>query len=153
MKRFLIPLAIIALIAAPQLAFGSDVDDLKAAYENAIQAWNTLDAEALAATLYPGMVSFDYNEAFPSVTNTEADAIKKNNMMFSGMEFFQLVTYNVQYKVVGNTGIAWGNFTFNVKPKGESAHLGYGRHTSTWIKKDGKWHIIMNHSSAIPTGY
>ena len=58
MKRLHVSITILTLLVLPQFALGSDLDDLKAAYANVIQAWNNLDADAIASMEYPGRVSF-----------------------------------------------------------------------------------------------
>lgn len=153
MKRLFITLTIFAFVVVPQFAFGSDVDDLKAANEKVIQAYNSLDAETIAAMQYPGNVSYGYLDAFPNVANTVADSLEKLKMLFSQVEFLQVIPHNNQYKVVGNTGIIWGHYSVNYKAKGEPLQTQHARITATWVKKDGKWYGIMVHHSAIPTGF
>lgn len=58
MKRLLIPLTIFALLVVPQFAAGSDLDDFKAFHEKVINAWNSLDAEALTQVILPGSIMF-----------------------------------------------------------------------------------------------
>ena len=45
MKRLVLSITLLTLLVVPQVSLGGDVDDLKAAYEKAVQAWNNLDAE------------------------------------------------------------------------------------------------------------
>ena len=73
-------------------------------------------------------------------------------MLFDSLEFITLNPYNLQYKVVGNTGVVWGYFATNYKAKGQPASTGYVRVTATYVKSDGKWLCLSNHMSAIPLG-
>ena len=152
MKRLLISMTILALLIVPQFALGDDMGDLKATYEKAIQAWNNLDAETIASMVYPGAVSFDYDAAFPGPT-TEITQEQRANMLktwFNNVEYISISPYNLQYKVVGNTGIIWGHGSMSIKMKGEPAHTLHQRITTTWIKSNGKWFMLIAHNSAIP---
>lgn len=153
MRRLFIVLTIIALILIPQFAFASDRDDLRAAYEQIIQAWNNLDADTIASMDYPGRVNYLCVSAFPDVApmkNTQEQDAKSLKTFFNNVESLSVIPYNIQYRVVGNTGIVWGHITINEKQKGERTKTWYARTTSTWIKSDGKWHVIMTHNSTLP---
>jgi hypothetical protein len=155
MKRLLISMTILALLVVPQFASGGDVDDLKATVAKIIQAQDALDAEAVASIVYPGGVNYARDAAFPYVApmeNTQAVVTELLKMEFDSLEFISVNTYNMQYRVVGNTGIVWGHSSASYKIKGEPIKTTHQRGTSTWVKSDGKWHMIMNHVSAIPPG-
>lgn len=156
MRRILISLTVFALLFVPQFVSAGDVDDLKAAWAKAVQDWNSLNAESLIAMRYPGFVNFGYDAAFPEVEPmniTKAQKIEGMKMYLSTVESISINPYNLQYRVVGNTGITWGHYTLNIKLKGQPSWITqHARMTSTWVKSDGKWSIIMVHSSAIPSG-
>lgn len=155
MKRLLISMTILALLIVPQFALGSDVDDLKAADLKLIEAVTSLNAEALASLMYPGAVIYDTNEAFPLVMpmeNTQVFVTQIVKDFFNSLEYLDMYHYNPQYRVVGNIGLVWGHDTVSVKEKGEPALREHSRFTDIWIKSDGKWYMIMSHSSAIPSG-
>lgn len=153
MKRLLISITILLLFAIPQFALGSDVEDLKATNEKMFKAYNTLDVETIASMVYPGGVLYDYGAAFPDTApmeDTQAQLAKSLKTILSDLEYISITPYNVQYRVVGNTGIVWGHYTINVKPKGQSMITNHARMTSTWINSNGEWRNIMTHLSAIP---
>jgi ketosteroid isomerase-like protein len=155
MKRLLISVAVLALLVAPRLTFGADVDDLKAAVERAIKAFNSLDPAPLASTVHPGFVMFDRDSAFADVSpmqNVEASTRTGLQSWFATLESLNITPVNYQYKVVGNTGIVWGYETMTYKPKGGPMQTIQSRVTSVYLKSGGKWLIIMSHSSAIPSG-
>ena len=155
MKRLLIPLAVLVLLPAPQLTFGADVDDLKAAYGQLSKAFTSLDAAAVASMIFPGAVNFDADAAFPAVApteNAEAQLTNTYKMLLGSLQYFYMAPYNMQFKVVGNTGIVWGHASMYTKPKDGPAQTRHVRMTSTWIKSDGKWMVLMAHGSTIPSG-
>ena len=158
MKRLLIAMMIVTLLILPQFALGSDLDDLKAANEKVIKGWNNFDAETIASMIYPGSVMFEANSPFPNVgaigpmKDVQAQVTEGLKMVFGNLEFISITPYNLQYRVVGNTGIIWGYYTTNSKPKGQPSTTNYIRMTATWIKSDGKWFCLTTHFSAIPLG-
>jgi len=155
MKRLLISMTILALLVVPQFALGADLDDLKATFEKMFQAYVSQDAETIGTLVYPGAVVYTDDAAFPFVVSTENAQTETTNLMqtvFSNYDYYVMTPYNMQYKVVGNTGIVWGYVTINAKPKGEPGQTKYLRHTSTWIKSDGNWRWITFHNSTIPSG-
>ena len=151
MKRVLISLTVLVLLIVPQFAAGSDLDDFKAFNEKIIKAWNSLDAETIAQTSYPGAIILEAGSPFPSVLPANFDASGLKNW-FATLDFLNIAFYNVQYKVVGNTGVSWGFYTITFKPKGGPAESHYTRFTLTAVKSDGKWQMLTAHHSAIPTG-
>jgi len=155
MRRILISLTVIGFLFIPQFAAADDLDDLKAAYEKIINAWNTQDAETIAAMIYPGAVNLDADAPFPSLApmkDTQAQIVQSMKMLFGSLEFISLTPYNLQYKVVGDTGIIWGFFATNFKAKGQPPSTNYVRVTATYVKSDRKWFCLTNHMSAIPLG-
>ena len=154
MRRILISLTVIALLLVPQFTSAGDVDDLKAEFKKAIQAWNSLDAEPLVKMRHSGFVNFDYDAAFPevrSMKSNQAQEIEVMKSLMASLDFISINIYNPQFRVAGKTGIIWGHYTINIKPKGEPVITRHARMTSTWVKSDGKWKILMAHGSAIPS--
>jgi ketosteroid isomerase-like protein len=148
-------LVLLVVLVVPQFSFGADVDDLKAAVEQAIRAFNSLNPAPLALAVHPGFVMFDRDSAFADVSpmqNIEASIRSGLQSWFATLESLNITPVNYQYRVVGNTGIVWGYETVTYKPKGGPVQTKQSRVTSTYIKSGGKWLILLNHSSAIPSG-
>ena len=155
MRRLLICISILSFIVAPKVILAADEDDLKAANLKLFHAWDSLDAETLASLISQGAVGYNPDAAFPIVgpmKSTQAERTEYLTTYLQNMERVFMNPYNIQGRVFGNTGILWGHVTVSVKQKGEPGQTWYLRYTSTWIKSDGQWHIIMNHYSAIPSG-
>jgi len=153
MKRLIISVAALVLLVAPQLALGSDVDDLKAANEQLTKAFIARDAAAIASMIHPGAVNFE--SAFPLIAPEQDTVAQLTNFykaILGSLEYLIVLPYNTQYKVVGNTGIVWGHNTVYEKAKGEKAQTIYERTTVTWVKSGGKWLVLMAHSSPLPSG-
>ena len=155
MRRILISLSVMALLFVPQFAAADDLADLKAANQKLIEAWGTLDAEGISRSVSPGIVAYYPDAAFPAVAPMEvsfAQNVEGMKSMFGNLDYYTMTYYNPQFRVFGNTGLAWGHVTISSKPKGQPANTQFLRFTLTWIKSDGKWLLAMTHYSAIPTG-
>jgi hypothetical protein len=153
MRKLMMFAAVLVLFVAPQLSFGDDVDDLKAASEKINKAYMALDAATIVSMIYPGAASFDRDSAFPSVAPTDSKVTLASLQGYlAAVESLILVPVNNQYKVVGNTGIIWGYATSILKLKGGQPQMKQSRTSSTWIKVDGKWMVLSGHTSAIPSG-
>ena len=154
LKRLFTPMIILAFLIFPQFSLPSDLDDLKTASEKLTQAFNSHDTETAAYMIYPGQVTVDSNSASPEVVpmqNTQASSTEHFKSFFNQMEIFSIKQYNMQYRVIGNTGIVWGHQTMTLKPKGEPSIIVHQITTETWIKSEGKWYQIMYHDSAVPS--
>ena len=96
MKRLLISMTILTFLFVPQFALGSDVDDLKAAFEKMVNAYISLDAETLASLLHPGCVYYNTVAAFPDVTPmniSQKDLIRIINDSFDKVEHFSMTPF------------------------------------------------------------
>jgi ketosteroid isomerase-like protein len=99
----------------------ADTDDLQATFEQAIAAINRRDLEAWAAFWDGGVMRFGPFSPFPA---DGADALHQEFQSFFAMhERLTLTPIHPQYRVFGNTGMAWGHFTLMLKPKDGPARV------------------------------
>ena len=138
--------------ADQQLTFGADVDDLKAAWEQLIQAWNSRDIEKLRTCFHESWVVFGWSNPFPEVRMNNDAHWQGVKDMFANMEVFSLTLIDPQYRVVGDTGIVWGYHRAVTKLKDGPQETTYRRVITTWVKSGDKWLLAANHRSAIPSG-
>ena len=150
MRRLFVSIVLLSLLSVPQFAAGSDMDDFKAEVEKFVQAFNSFDVETIAKTAHPGMVVYTIDSPFPEVhqtSNTFRDGIQG---WFDTLESLNIVLVNPQYRVVGNTGIAWGYETSTAKPKDGPPTTNHYRVTMTFVKSGGKWLLLTIHMSDLP---
>ena len=128
----------------------ADIDDLKATFEQAIAAINRRDLEAWAALWDGEAMRFGPFSPFP------ADGATTLHQDFHGFfamhESLTLTPINPQYRVFGNTGVAWGHFTLMLKPKDRPARVEFLCYTDTLTKANGKWLFVAIHVSRMPSG-
>jgi hypothetical protein len=84
--------------------------------------------------------------------NAEASARTGLQSFFDTLESLTRTPINLQYRVVGNTGIVWGYETLTYKPKDGPMKTIQSRVTATYTKSGGKWLLLTRHESAIPSG-
>ncbi len=104
MRQAVIAFVVLAVLFAAPVATAADVNDLKAATEGLIKAYNSLDAAALAAGVHDGAVSFGRDDAFPAEAPTEAVLRKLYQQAFDTLESMNVTLIDFQYRVVGKTG-------------------------------------------------
>jgi hypothetical protein len=62
--------------------------------------------------------------------------------------------YKVEFRVIGNTGLVWGvREVTTINKKSGSGKRRFQKFCGTWVKSDGKWKIVMGHSSDIPSTF
>lgn len=152
MKRLLFSFVVLSMLIMPQYTIGADVDDLKAHYEKWVQAFNSLDAATIAKSVEPGLVVYNTNSPFAEVLLTQDSFKQSMQNWFSGLESLNIVPVNLQYKVVGNTGIMWGYLSSTSKPKDGPSEAAHCRITTTFVKSSGQWRVLVIHMSKLPSG-
>ncbi len=149
-RRVLLTVALSAVLFAPSAARGDDVADLKATYEQVVVAINKGDLDALTAQWHDQIVAFGPTSPFPVAGKAAYRQIWQTN--FAENKRFTLTPINLQYQVIGNTGVIWGHLAVALKPKGGPARTQFLRFTGTYVKSDGKWLSAATHVSLIPPG-
>ena len=149
MKRLLISTTILTSLFLPQIAFGSDLEELKTAVEKWYQAYNSMDADTIIQMTHPDIIVCEALAPFPfphSSLEEDKDSLKS---WFSSLDSLNFRVFNPQYKVVGDTGIMWCYLGRRTVRKGIISDL-YVRQTMTFVKSDGKWRVLMYHFSKFP---
>lgn len=149
-KRVLLILAIVAVLFTPSTARSADVDDLKAAFDQLTKALNARDLDAVMAGLHDQVVTFGASSPFPA--DGKAAARQTLQAVFANNESITVTPVNPQFRVTGNTGVAWGHVSLVTKPKDGPVATTYARYTFTYTKTDGKWLRVAQHISRIPSG-
>ena len=149
-RRVLLTVALSAVLFAPSAARGDEIADLKATYEQVVAAINKGDLAALTAQWHDQIVAFGPTSPFPVAGKAADRQIWQAN--FANNEQFTIAPINLQYQVIGNTGVIWGHLAVALKPKGGPARTQFLRYTGTFVKSDGKWLLAASHVSLIPSG-
>ena len=128
----------------------SAADGTKISFEQAIVAINRRDLEAWATLWDDGAMRFGPFSPFPA---EGAAALHQDfHKFFATHESLTLTPINPQYRVFGNTGVAWGHFALMLKPKDGPARGELLCYTDTLTKANGKWLFVAIHVSRMPSG-
>jgi ketosteroid isomerase-like protein len=149
-RRAVFLCVLLVSLFTPSAGQSADVDDLKATHEQVMAAANKRDLDTWSSIEHDQIVFFGPFSPFP----TEGKAARRRSLqvIFDNIESYIGTPLNLQYRVIGDTGIVWGHVSIAVKPKDGPMQVFYGRETVTYVKVDGKWRVVAVHLSAIPSG-
>jgi ketosteroid isomerase-like protein len=125
-----------------------DLDDLKATFEQANKAQNALDLNTWSAQWHDQLVDFP---PFPPFMVEGKTAVRQLfETLWANTENLTVTPLKTQFRVIGATGLVWGQFQTAFKPKGGPLQTTAGRFTITYVKSDGKWLMVSRHVSLLP---
>ncbi|MCP5120740.1 MAG: nuclear transport factor 2 family protein [bacterium] len=154
MRVILLVAVVCGLALAPRAVQAADIDDLKAAFQRYSDALNSRDANSVAEVSHPRMVVFSPSAAFARDFSDGGRAARRELMenTSTNWESFAQTPVNLEFRVIDNTGVVWGNQTTVMKPKDGPRQIRHNRWTYTFVKSGGKWLLLSAHGSAIPAG-
>ena len=135
------------LVSTPALA--GDVDDLKAAFEKGVKAYNSKDEAFFPMVHDQGVV---FSPSVPFAANGKAAYEQYTKGVWAAMDNSTFTAVNAQFRVIGSTGLAWGHYAIALKPKDGGSRSIFGRYTVVYAKSSGKWLAVAAHYSALPSG-
>jgi len=128
----------------------SDLQDLQTAFEQAVAAFNARDLETWAQFNHEQVVFF--SPASPFASDGKGAVLQAMEMLLANCEMIAWRMINPQFRVVGDTGITWGHYSFTTKPKDGPLKTEFARFLLTWAKVAGKWQVVAEHNSRLPSG-
>ena len=146
----LIPMAMIAALAAAApvaAADGDDVAAVQASFEGAVAALNTGNMDGFLDTVHDEALSFYSCGPTSGKQGREACALDWQ-LFFNTTTDARFETKNEQYRVIGDTGIAYGEYSLSVNYNGQGRQTVHeGRYTMTYTRVAGEWRIAMQHNT------
>lgn len=121
-----------------------DIDDLKASFEQVVEAFNARDPDAYLAVVHDEAVLFWIS---PFSTDGKAAIRETLQTFFANREGVTATQFNAQFRVIGTTGLAWGYYGLAAKLKDGPIETSFGRYTFTFTKLDGRWLVVSLHTS------
>ena len=153
-RKILIAVLIVgALVMMPAVAFAGDLEDLKAASDGVVEAWNTLDAEKYVSLVNASGVGG--SELSPFVTAGDGDKEAFRQMVtsyFDGFESMSVTPINYEYRIVGGVGVVYGNNSVTFQLKGGEVKARWNRIVVTYSKIDGKWQMVTSSAAPVVIG-
>jgi uncharacterized protein (TIGR02246 family) len=149
----------LALLALACLTFGTppclagDLEDVKALIEGATAALNAKDAAGLIAMAHDNTIG--YEALLPIAGDLKVigreQGTKNFAASFAATDQINITLVNPQYRVTGNTAVAWGHRVVMAKPKDAAGRMMFQRFTVTAVKTGGKWQVLSYHYSVVPS--
>ncbi len=143
---------ILGIMVSPLSA--GEVEDLKAAFDQAIEYLSQKDLDAFLSIWHPEAVLFSRNRIHP------IDRAKLEDRVWADLfeDFFARIIsvgytqQAVEWRVIGDTGLVWGLTRFAVDPRYQAGFEQDTRLTAVFTKVAGKWLIMHWNDSPLPEG-
>ena len=146
----LLPIAMIltlALAAGPAAAADDEVSDVRATFEEAVAALNAGNMDGFLDTVHDEALSFYSCGPTSGKQGREACALDWQ-LFFNTTTDARFETKNEQYRVIGDTGIAYGEYSLSVNYNGQGRQTVHeGRYTMTYTRVGDEWRIAMQHNT------
>ncbi len=124
-----------------------DVEALQQVFEAEIAALDAGDLEGALSLAHDGIVLFGIFSPFPA--NGKEEFKKTVQAYFATYDDATFSPVDPRFRVVGGTGIAWGNYQLAATPKGGVLGYSHGRYIFSYAKVDGKWMLLSMHISPL----
>lgn len=129
------------------LQASQDLAGLQSSFTADINALNSRNLTAAVASVDDHLVLFGIFSPFP-IAGKEAfrTAVQE---YFEDYEHAAITPIEPEYRAIGATGVAWGNFRLATRRKGGAQEYADGRYMLTYTRAGGKWHAISMHYSLL----
>jgi ketosteroid isomerase-like protein len=154
MRRLVLGIAGVLLLVVPVRVNAGDLEDLKTAAEAERKALSSLQVEPIMAIFHDRAIGFWGYDPLPTdlAQMDKAAQRKAWEDWLPNVERWILTPINVQYRVIGDTGIVCGLTKEVIKFKDGPQKTLYWRFTDTYTKSSGKWLLLVWHGSPVQTG-
>jgi ketosteroid isomerase-like protein len=138
---------IVMLLGLSPAVYSQDLAALKISFEAEIEALNRRDLNATLTAVDNRIVLFGIFSPFP-IEGKEGfhQAVQE---YFNDYDYAVFTPINPEFKIVGATGVVWGNFRIATRQKSGSSHYSDGRYMFTYAQSEGKWVLISMHYSLL----
>lgn len=159
MKRFIFIAALVLMLSTITTYYlttdtaasdSADTTSLAATHQKYMQAWSDRDLDIIVE-FGTGAAGFGHSTPFPRPVRVKETFGKVVQQFYSMMDVFIVTLITENYRVVGDTGLAWGHCSYTTKQKDGPQRTVYMRYAHTFARTDGKWTLVMYHRSLVPT--
>ena len=152
LSRTFVFVLILGIMISPLSA--GDVDDLKVAFDEALEYLSQKDLDAFLSVWHPEAVLFSRNRVYP----IDRSKLDDRNWADLFEDFFATIIsagytrQAVEWRVIGDTGIVWGLTRFAVDARYQASFEQDTRLTAVFVKVDGEWLILHWNDSPLQEG-
>jgi len=154
--RIALMLALGGVLLLSTVAYGQDSTALQASQDLTglqqsfiadINALNSRNLNTAVASVDDQVVVFGVFSPFPIEGKEKyRQAVQE---YFDNYEHALITVIDPDYKAMGATGVAWGNFRIAMRRKGGTQEYKDGRYLHTYAQANGKWRAISMHYSLL----
>ena len=156
LAHFLMTAVLVAALTAGSPASAGDDSDLaadlaavKEAFETGVAALNANNLDGFLDTVHDDALSFYACGPTSGKQGREACALDWQ-LFFNSTTNARFETRNAEYRIIGDTGIAYGEYSLSVNYNGQGRQTVHeGRYTMTYTRVDDEWRIAMQHNTPV----
>jgi len=142
---------VVCLFLSNSSASAGDVSSLEDAFEHVIARLNAHDQEGFMKVWHPEAVLIVYDYLFPLDRSDAGDEVWKQIFKdFFSSAKVTMTAVDVDFRVVGNTGLVWGMIQTMLKPGNGNSQVQSLRISATFVETGGAWKLVNWHSSTPP---
>ena len=145
--RIGVVLAIFLFATITAAANDGELAALQATFKRAVSSLNSGNLDGFLDTVHDEALSFYSCGPTSGKQGREACALDWK-LFFDTTTAAKFETRNEQYRIIGTTGIAYGEYALSVNYNNQGRQvLHEGRYTMTYTKVGDAWQIIMQHNT------
>ncbi len=148
-NRIIVLFLLLGFSIAP--AWADDLEDLENSFENILERLNAKDLKGFLSGWHPDAVLMVYDYVFPVDRADAGEEIWEQifDDFFVAALRIRLTPVDVDFRVVGDTGIVWGRAQTLTELKDGTREVVNLRVSATFVKTRGRW-LLLSWQSAIP---
>lgn len=146
-RLLMLMLVVVLIVPSPVAADEPELAALRATFENAVAALNGGNLDGFLSTVHEEALSFYSCGPTSGKQGREACALDWQ-LFFDKSTNARFETRNEQYRIIGDAGIAYGEYGLSVNYNGQGRQTVHeGRYTITYTKIGDGWQVIMQHNT------
>lgn len=128
---------------------GGEAAAVKEAFETGVAALNAGNLDGFLDTVHDDALSFYACGPTSGKQGREACALDWQ-LFFNDTTNARFETRNEEYRIIGDTGIAYGEYSLSVNYNGQGRQTVHeGRYTMTYTRVGDEWRIAMQHNTPV----
>jgi ketosteroid isomerase-like protein len=129
------------------LQASQDLAGLQQTFTSDINALNSRNLAAAVSSVDDHLVLFGIFSPFPIEGKEQFRGAVQE--YFDNYDNAVITPIEPDYKAIGGTGVAWGNFRLATRRKGGAQKYADGRYMLTYTRANGRWHAVSMHYSLL----
>ncbi len=133
-------------------AWADDLEELENSFENILERLNAKDLKGFLAGWHPHAILMVHDYVFPVDRADAGEEIWSQifDDFLVSTESIRLIPVDVDFRVVGDTGIVWGTAQNITELKNGTRQVVNLRLSATFVKTSGRWLLLIWQSSIPP---